>query len=359
MSVLVGCTGPTTHPTASGSMSGHGTSPAPIPKRTSVFPSLVLRADLGERPATWERVMFIGFGGRREQLGYRTFPEGPASQPSAFAVAPDGSIWIDDRWKRRVVHYSASGDFLWAGRMDHPGWDVAIVDGRVYLLVDQMTGTIGIVEPGGVTHVDVTYRGDPLFTFQLIPTAVGLVAQATGVRGPEEGELGTFVVLHPPHAVAGEPLPGLPLGDGEVSLDARFSEDPAHPGGDQDFDLTFSSPDMSQTQPIQFDLIGHDGAEETSIPAEVGLREPLTVGDDVLIYVQIAPTRPDDAERYGGGHWLLRIGRSPILWERVPDPAISSELQHRHFAVGPDGSIYLMVAYPSGVAVLRRPATVP
>jgi len=69
----------------------------------------VLRADLAERPAKWEPVLFIPFGGGDDSLGYETFPDSPSSQPSAFAVAPDGSFWIDDRWKARLAHYSPRG----------------------------------------------------------------------------------------------------------------------------------------------------------------------------------------------------------------------------------------------------------
>jgi hypothetical protein len=80
------------------------------------------------------------------------------------------------------------------------------------------------------------------------------------------------------------------------------------------------------------------------------------VGDDVLFLVKVAPTRPGDADRFGGGRWLLRVGTSPLLWERLPYPETLDELQHRHLAVGPDGSIYLMVVGKGGELILRRPA---
>jgi hypothetical protein len=73
------------------------------------------------------------------------------------------------------------------------------------------------------------------------------------------------------------------------------------------------------------------------------------------MYVQVAPTRPDDADRYGGGRWLLRVGRSPLLWERLPSPDMTDELHHRHLAIGPDGAIYLMVTKEDGMLILQRP----
>ena len=73
------------------------------------------------------------------------------------------------------------------------------------------------------------------------------------------------------------------------------------------------------------------------------------------MFVMLTPSRPTDARRYGGGRWLLRLGRSPVLWERLPDPGIADEPQRRHISLGPDGSIYLMVAEKQGVVILRRP----
>ena len=304
--------------------------------------------------------MFIPFGDRREALGYQAFPDTVSSQPSAFAVAPDGSFWIDDRWKKRMAHYSASGQFLGAATgLDPRGWDVAIVGGQVFVLVEQATGTLGTVSGGEVDTVDVSFEGSPLFMFHLIPTVRGLVAQAGLVPGAHPGEFQSFVALNPASAAAKEVLPGLPLGKGDAYFDAAVSSTPAHPEGEQDFDLIFTSPEIAQTQPLQFELIAHDGASGRRVPAIVGLLEPLASGDDVLMYVQVAPTRPDEADRYGGGRWLLRVGRSPLLWERLPGPDMTDELHHRHLAIGPDGAIYLMVTKEDGMLILRRPSSAP
>jgi hypothetical protein len=354
----VGCTGTTVPSTASSPPSAVGSAAPAATPSPGPLPVLTLRADLGDEPGAWGRVMFIPFGPRSEQLGYKTFPTGPASQPSAFAVAPDGSFWIDDRWKRRVAHYASSGAFLGAaGKLQHPGWDLAMVGDELSVLVDQSTGTVGTVHGDTVSQVEMTRDGDPLFIVHLVPTARGLVAEATGVEGARPGEVGTFVAVAPSSSMAGEVLPGLPLGRGDTYFDVALSQDPAHPRGDQDFDLTFTSPEVAQTQPIRFELIVHDGKRQRSIPAVVGLLEPLPAGDDVLLYVQVAPTRPGDGDRYGDGRWLLRVGRSPLLWERLPDPDTTDELQHRHLAIGPDGAIYLMVARKGGMLILERQGT--
>ena len=63
--------------------------------------------------------------------------------PAAFAVDADRSFWIDDRWKRRVVHYSASGDYLGeAGPLQSAGWDLAVQGGVIFVLVAQEAGSI-------------------------------------------------------------------------------------------------------------------------------------------------------------------------------------------------------------------------
>ena len=303
----------------------------------------------------------VPFGKQPGQLGFKAFREGPASQPAALAVGQDGSLWIDDRWKRRVAHYSPSGRYLAeAGPLEEGrGWDLAVQGGRIFVLVEQETGVIGSVDGDAVVQNQVKYRGEPLFTFQIIPTVLGLVAEAGQVPGSHPGDLGSFLLLDLPRTEAKALLPGLPLGRGDLYLDASVSSQPAHPDGDQDFDLSFTSKEIGQTQPLEVELIAHDRGRARSLPAEVGLTEPLPIGDDVLFLVKVAPTRPDDADRFGGGRWLLRVGRSPLLWERLPYPKIGDELQHRHLALGPDGSIYLMVAEKGGELILRRPAPKP
>jgi len=359
VTVAVGCTGSARHPTATSSPSPSvGSSPRTTAPASRALPALVLRADLDDVPGKWERVAFIPFGAGHEQLGFKAFHEGPSSLPSALAVGADGSFWIDDRWKRRVVHYSPSGQFLGsAGPLSGPGWDLAVLDGVVFVLVEQMTGTIGRVARDDVVHVDVVYQDQPLFVFQLVRTGQGLVAEAAEVPGVRAGEVGSFVALDLPNREAVEVLPGLPLGSGAMYFDASLAAEPVHRHGDQDFDLLFASKETSQVQPLQVELIVSHGGKERSVPAEVGLTEPLPVADDVLLLVKVAPTRPTDAETFGGGRWLLRLGRSALLWERLPYPGIPDELQHRHLAVGPDGSIYLMVVQKGGEVILRRPAS--
>jgi hypothetical protein len=289
-------------------------------------------------------------------LGFKSFPEGPSSLPSSITVASDGTFWIGDRWKKQAAHFSPAGEFLGAveGLPDRDrGWDIAYVDGRVYVLADQETGKLAIDDGRGrFRFMTVRSAGEAAFIFHIVSTSLGLVA----ARRSDRPNLGQFLRVALPEAAEADPLPGLPYGRGDVFLDAVRKESPS---GDQEFDLLFISTKQMSIRPLRVELIAHERGKAIPVPAEVGLSEPLPFGEDVLFMVRVAPTRPRDAERFGGGRWLLRVGSSPLLWERLPYPQISDELQHRHLAVGPDGVIYLMVAQNGGELILRRPSSPP
>jgi hypothetical protein len=252
--------------------------------------------------------------------------------------------------KQRVAHYDLSGRYLGSVEgVEDAGWDVALVDQHLYVLDDQASGRIGVDPVGGrFRFSNVTLDRERVSILQIFSSPLGLMGQADS----DEGELGRFLQIAMPGSAEARLLPGLPYGRGDAFFQARWSESSQ---GDQDFDLLFLAP----VRPLRVDLIAHEHGKAISVPAEVALTEPLPVGHDVLFLVKIAPTRPDDAERYGGGRWLLRVGSSPLLWERLPYPETLDELQHRHLAVGPDGGIYLMLVGRGGEHILRRPSTGP
>jgi hypothetical protein len=80
-----------------------------------------------------------------------------------------------------------------------------------------------------------------------------------------------------------------------------------------------------------------------------------TVTDgDVAMYVKMSITLPD--RRQVGARYLLQVGDSPMLWERLPDPKnISDDTQWRHLLYGPDGHLYLMQTDEDGIRIYRRP----
>jgi hypothetical protein len=322
---------------------------------------LVLTADLSDPAAAWRRVVFIPFGNGASSLGFHSFPEGPSSQPSALAIAPDGTIWIDDRWKRRLAHYSPAGEFLGAiGGLTDRGYDLTFSHGQLYVLAYpggfRRGGSVAF--PGRVRGFDVTpviEGGRGVLIDRLFPSSVGVATLANGYwdsRVPGREGPRDFVQLDIPGSGETRSIPGLPLTDESWFKPQALA---TGGGGDQDFDFSFLSASTTEVQPVHIIVRVQDDDKEKSILAEVGIVDIVPVGQDVVMYLMLAPTLRKDAVRYGGGRWLLRIGRSPVLWERLPDPGIADELERRHIAAGADGSLYLMMAQKEGIEIFRRP----
>jgi hypothetical protein len=336
--------------------------PSPV-----VLERLVLTADLSEKPARWRRVIFVPFGKRPSQLGFKTFRESLNSQPSSFAVDSDGSFWIVDRWKDRIAHYSVAGRFLGAVAVPEPPAGVSVgpghermrdavfAGGRMFALIEPTGGPVVEVDPNGsVRYLRPKLKDRYLSVAEILPSAGPLVMLVGGFVNPEngfvdDGPLGYFQwdLAGPP-----QPIPGVPSDRGTwIQLQSFASAG----GGDQDFELRFLRTAGAIVQPFYVEVRTRSGAGGRSLVAEVGPGNLIPAGEDLVMYVMLSPSRPADASRYGGGRWLLRLGRSPVLWERLPDPGIPDEPQSRHLALGPDGTIYLMVAEKRGMAVFRRP----
>jgi hypothetical protein len=362
VALIASCTGgrPAPAPTAvTPAVSSSAPSPSPV-----VSERLVLVADLSERPAKWQRVLFVPFGRRTDRLGFKFFHESVNSQPSSLAVASDGSFWIADRWKDRLAHYSPSGKFLGAVRLQRPPPDVSIGGARtrvrdiafsgdrMYVLLDPTGGPIARVgSDGSVEFLRPRLQGRPLWVAEIFPSIGPLTILVGGYAHPEQGSvedgpIGFFRWEPPglPQRIAG--LPG--RGGSFVRLDRA-------PNTDQDFELRHLAPGETFVQPFHVDVRTGSQVRGRSLQAVVGPGNLLATADDVIMYVMLSPSRPRDASRYGGGRWLLRLGRSPVLWERLPDPGIPDEPQSRHLALGPDESLYLMVAQKGGMLILRRP----
>lgn len=349
--------------TSRGSVRSSSTPAAP----PVVSERLVLTAALSETPRKWQKVFFVPFGRRSAELGFKLFHESVNSQPSSFAVAADGSFWIADRWKERLAHYSSTGMFLGAVKVPRPPprvsiggqrgriRDVVFAGHRLYALFDPTGGPVlRIKSDGAVEYLRPQLQGRNLWVAEVFPSVGPLNMLVAGLVDPERGfvEDGPtgFFQWDPPGPP--ERIQGLANGKGSwVQLQPNHSPS----GTDQDFELKYLAPGQTFVQPFHVTVRTEGRSSWRSLPAEVGPGNMLPSGDDVLMYVMLTPSRPRDATRYGGGRWLLRLGRSPVLWERLPDPGIPDEPQSRHLAQGPDGSIYLMVAEKGGMLILRRP----
>ncbi len=341
---------------------------SPTPSASPVVSErLVLRAELSERPARWQKLFFVPFGRRSSELGFKFFHESVNSQPSSFAVAADGSVWIADRWKDRLAHYSSVGRFLGAIKVPRPPRgvsigqtrsrirDIVLSDDRLYALFDPTGGPIAQVKTDGdgdIEYLRPQLQGRSLWVAEIFPSEGALTILVGGLVNPDQGFVDDgpsgFFQWVPPRPP--EQVPGLPNGKGSWIELQRLPS-----GTDQDFKLQYLAPGQAFVQPFHVEVRTDGRPAGRSLPAEVGPGNMVTSGDDVLMYVMLTPSRPRDASRYGGGRWLLRLGRSPVLWERLPNPGISDEAQGRYLALRPDGGIYLMVAKKGGMLILRRP----
>ena len=340
-------------------------SSTPSPTRV-VSDRVILTADLSEAPARWRKVLFVPFGKRRSELGFKVFRESVNSQPSSFAVAADGSFWIADRWKERLARYSPRGRFLGAVRLGQPParlsigarrgriHDLVPTEDGLYALFDPTGGPVARIEPGGeVQYFRPQVHGRNLWVAEVFPSQGLLTMLVGGYVEPdsgfvEDGPVG-FFQWEPPRPP--EPLSGLPNGAGSS---IQLERVPSASGADQDFELRVTADGSTYAQPFHV-AVRTKAPGGRPLPAEVGPGNFLPTGDDVVMYVMLSPSRPRDARLFGGGRWLLRMGRSPVLWERLPSPGVSDEPQTRHLALGPDGAIYLMVTQKGGMLILRRP----
>jgi hypothetical protein len=127
--------------------------------------------------------------------------------------------------------------------------------------------------------------------------------------------------------------------------------------GGNDYRFQQITTDRVADRPFSFRCRVRVQGRISALPCLAGPFEltPTNHGRDLVMMVQVSPSRPADQVRYGGGRWLLRLGTSAMIWERMPDRGRPDELQKRHIAVGPDGAMYEMVAMPDGMEILRRP----
>jgi hypothetical protein len=359
VAALPGCT---RHRAASPSPPGTSVASGPRSVRTSptvmamVRQKLVLTADLSESPAAWQLVTTIPFGRSERALGLLTDSRRTPVPylPRSFSVGPDGSIWILDVLKHRVAHYSVSGAFLGAiggFRFDrfspHPR-DVVFSDGQLFVLEeDHLKGILVTVSGDGTLHRARAHVGQAEVGVGLLypsnPGVAGLLFDRTADGSGEPRDVARF----DPTSGEGVLLPGVPVGD-DRRIDLRMR-------GDDQMEILFTMSGRAALQPIDLRAVTGSGQRARGVEIVTGPTIMAVTEGAAAIVVRISPSRPGDAERYGGGVWLLRVGvgGKPLLWERLPAPGISDEEQVRRIAAGPDGRLYLMVPTKEGELIYR------
>lgn len=333
--------GPTAPPRPGAAPSGSATSGA---SGAGTSDAIVLRADLSERPPAWTQVALLPFGPQPERLGYRTGHQTATAEPASFSVARDGSMWVLDAAKQRVVHFSAGGTFLGAVEgLGSLASDMAPFRGGVAVVDGRGTGRVALVTGNGriVSTTTVRRAGKPLYVANLMPVEDWLLASLAGFAGHLPAGPKGFARLRVPASGAFRLLDGVPVGRGNA-MDVASAE----AGG---FDVRYIGPDGSSVRPFRVDVRQAGRHLNGGAGPAIEARAPHAL----FLYVMVIG---DAGTHSVGGRWLLKVANdgSPLLWERLPDPTVDDAWQVRHLAVGPDGRLYLMVLRRSGVAILRR-----
>ncbi len=341
--VGAGCTGASLPPAPTGHTPTDQPSVLPSPLER---PTIVLTADLSERPTGWKLVARIPFGSAPESLGLVTDRNRTPVPylPASFAVDEDGSIWILDVVNKRLSHHSAGGAYVGevtGFRFDrfspHP-MDVIAAAGRLYVLEElaPLMSKITTVEGGRISGSRFVLQGqDHLLVTYLFPTAEGPGGYVEGFSDLDR--LGTgpsgFHELDPRTGTI-SPLPGIPL-PGDRWGTGRFLRE-------QHVAIGFISRSSASDQPVTIRVVPSAGARP--IKAVNNVETVLAVGAGIGMYLHIAPALRKD-RHLGGGQWYLQLAADgrPLVWLRVPSGHLEDTDQHRHIAVGPDGSLYLMV----------------
>jgi hypothetical protein len=355
---LVGCDSGGSHPTPSRPAGPASLGPESTSPSTQASPSdsiskldgLVLVAELSEQPALWEEVVFLPFGESAGELRYIPAQEIPTREPTSFAIADDGSFWVLDNANLRLTHFSSEGEFLSEVRGYHfSSRDLGFFRKDLYAMRIYQFGRMDRIGPdGSIRRYSLKADSHSLYVSDILPTTDALVVRVSGYTRPvATGPMGYFeVTLDGPLPQLKE-LPGLPLGSSRwFKVDAS---------GDQDFDLQFLSPEGRSDQPVHIELIDPPESGPTLLEGLVGPGIATVRDGDVAIYVKLVATMPDG--RQVGARYLLQVGQSPMLWERLPDPGgVSDDQQWRHLLYGPDGHLYLMQTDKDGIRIFRRPS---
>jgi hypothetical protein len=312
----------------------------------ATLPAIVLEADFSEAPRRWGRPVFIPFGTAKSDLLYVAAHERRTLEPTAFGIAPDRSIWILDVANHRLAHFDPAGKFI----DDRSGYhyvsnDLAFVGDVLYVVRQGQTGVVDRYDDGDRSSFIVNDEGRRPYVTQLLSMPDRLLAEVdtpppfdgpSGVVGIDESSSGQIM-----------PMPGFPAGPhGWVNVDQSDTGD---------ITLTWTDDRGSTVQPIHIDLIRSLHGKREHMDGVMGAGNFVVDQQDLSMVVKIAART--STGRQIGARFLLRVGTSPLLWERLVQPSgADDDTQHRRITLGPDGHLYLMVPDEDGVRIYRRPS---
>lgn len=303
---------------------------------------ITLIANLDQDPVEWSEVAFLAAGGGTEQIGLDPCFHCEAIVPAALAVAPDGSYWIADSYKRRIAHFTEDGSFIEAVPTRRGPADLAFAGERLYVLFEEGGRTVAPVESGALGEpVSLTAAGKPMHVLAFVGGQEQLLAWFTDA----EKTLGRFWAVGAIDPATGQVTraPGVHASDGVVmdlvplletrplSYEVRWSE-----GGQ-----------VIKRQQIRFQLLRDSRRVRTTV-GDTYLRTSTATGVAALVSIGNGQGLPV-------GIWYLEIpgdGGQPIL-ERLPSDGFIGDAM-RYIALGPDGRIYWMRLLEDGLHVYRR-----
>jgi hypothetical protein len=322
---------------------------------------------MSELPAGWEPVMFIPFGDETEEVGAllkKTQAAQPVVPPS-FAVDRDGSLWLLDLVKRRIVHYDPAGRLLRVvgglefDRFSPYAQDLGFAGGQLYVhefAHNTLQTFVRRVTPGGLGgRVRVEAFGHPLLLGHFVtpqPELTGFSEGRAGVNGdiPQGGPTG-YQLIDPVSGLAEQVL-GATLVDGN-----RLG---VGPEADREIRRVLTHIEIDGVDMRRWiHLVAQPSAEsDVRIPITAGWQSYAALPHGLAVYIQFSPIRVVDQDRYRGStRWLLEYfdDGQPLVWEPVPVSPLKHAYIWRHIAEGLDGHLYLMHAERGGMRIYRRP----
>lgn len=299
--------------------------------------------DPHEPVAEWTEVAFLAFGPSSEQLGISDCDECEVLQPEALAVDVDGSIWIADTFKNRIVHFGSGseGDLLAQTRFRgaEDVRDLEIIRGDVVALLRygqlvRVNGRGSVVERG-----DIRDGKGRLYLYDLFQADGRLFAYSFGTDG-ERGLKGATEIVDIADAVVRK-VRGLPVSD---SFSAWV--DLLGHGGNRSYELSMTAVDGGILD-HPFDIVLRRQGVRKEALADVDL---LGVVPGRVI-VSVKPLFPPWYSPVSVGEWLLSLSpQGDVLGSARSSDATAPSLV---LTVGADDHVYRMLSSPDGVLIER------
>jgi hypothetical protein len=313
--------------------------------------------------------MFVPFGPRTRQAGALVSKD-LASQPvvpPSFAIDRDGSLWLIDLVKHRILHFDSSGRLLDVvgglefNRFRPYAQDLGFANGRLYVMEFTHNSLQSYVRPvtaagiGGRVRVE-DRRGRPLHVSHLITPQQELNGFSQGLAGVSGGgprgggDTGDLVI--DPETGRSSVVVGARMEDGSL---VGLGPSGLHDNQQIPVHHLVSRIDNRRLLRLR---VQPTASSDIRIPAVAGWQWYTALPHGIAVYVGFSPARLRDQNRYTGSTtWLLEYfdDGQPLVWEPIPRSPLKGAYVWRYLCQGLDGHLYLMLAEKGGMRIFRRP----